>query len=777
MVSTGAGGSAGGSGMEYGENTVAARLSIDIPTEGVQSLREITQEISRFRTEMEAAGRSQGDFIGFFQTMPTIASQAANAFKVYADQLERGIMLQQRLSGGIGKWDVQPGSTPDNFKGMSAGMGRSDGNDINQRVADMDRMREMGTVGERQYLNMHKERGFAQPGDIPASNSANDIAAATERISNRERINQERTGDIPSGTGGGGISGKMSQYGGIAKEIMNEFSAGGGGGGVSGMFQRGIAAAATKMMNARSGGGGGGNMGRPPHTDGSVPSPDSGSSGAVGSDEGGPGGMGLGAIGRGLGGMAGGALGLAGLGLTGFQMAQFMGPRLQNLREMGLVEGGGIKEGAGQEIQARIMALNPFLTNDQSRSIIQSALRDGYSGKEYETVTQFMKQNLIDFGLSVQQTRDMIKKDMVLGGASPESLSAELEREKRQSVLDKNNRISFPDRQAAAANLRGIMEDAGASSATSMSSANQLVDMFSDDQALKGTAADSMASAIGGGANSQAMMLMAAGITPSNDFGEWGEQLAQAGPGAADKALKWAANLAKGNKGVFYKILTQQLGYNISQSQANQMLQKIMGGGNELARVQQRYSGGDSGGGATEDIQQRSSAEIAIASGSRTTALLGSMSDLVSGNWENIPQRWRSDSWNEQENHIPILDKLVESQGGDPNKILVEDGSGGWSKLQAGNRAQLDALASGSKWKRVGDDQGYTLGQTASAMNTNFGKPQEVQVQGAVQIHVSTDQGVKVTNAPNMIRLTQNQMNANAGWGNSAMNSPPPGDR
>ena len=131
MVTTG-GPSAGGSGFEYGENTVAARLSIDIPTEGVQSLREITQEISRFRTEMEAAARSQGDFIGFFQTLPSIASQAASAFKTYADELERGLALQQRMQGAVGQWDVQPGSTPDNFRGMTSGMGRSGPNDINQ---------------------------------------------------------------------------------------------------------------------------------------------------------------------------------------------------------------------------------------------------------------------------------------------------------------------------------------------------------------------------------------------------------------------------------------------------------------------------------------------------------------------------------------------------------------------------------------------------------------------------------------------------------------------
>ena len=170
--------------------------------------------------------------------------------------------------------------------------------------------------------------------------------------------------------------------------------------------------------------------------------------------------------------------------------------------------------------------------------------------------------------------------------------------------------------------------------------------------------------------------------------------------------------------------------------------------------------------------------ESAIGSGSRTSALGGTLADLVTGNWSNIPQRWRAADYDEQSDHIPILDKLVESQGGDPNKILVQDGSGGWNKLQPGNRDQLDALSKGGKWKRDGDgdSQGYTLAQSSSSMDPSFGR-QKVEVGGSVQITVSAEQGTKVTSSPNVIRLTQNQVNANAAYGNYTMNSAAPGDR
>ena len=64
----------GGGGFQYGDDFVAARVSIDIPTEGIAGLREITQEMDRFRTSVEAANRSSDTFSGSSNWRPVISS-------------------------------------------------------------------------------------------------------------------------------------------------------------------------------------------------------------------------------------------------------------------------------------------------------------------------------------------------------------------------------------------------------------------------------------------------------------------------------------------------------------------------------------------------------------------------------------------------------------------------------------------------------------------------------------------------------------------------------
>jgi hypothetical protein len=765
MVTTG-GPSAGGSGFEYGENTVAARLSIDIPTEGVQSLREITQEISRFRTEMEAAARSEGDFIGFFQNLPSIAAQASNAFKTYADQLERGLALQQRMAGAVGQWDVQPGSSPDNFKGMSNGMGRSSG-EVQQQTADTERLREMGPAGERQYLNVHSQRGATQPGDIPSGNSQDAIAAATERISARERVNQERTGGGDARSGG-----RMGQTGGIAREIMNEFGSGGGfpgaggGGVIGGILGRGVGA--MKERARRSSGGNEEN-----HTDRAAPG---GGGGAVGDDDGGGGAGGIMGLLSRLPGGLGMAAGAAGLGLGAFQAAQFMGPKIQNLKDQGMVQGGGAKEGLEQEMNARIMGLNPFITNDQSRSIIQSALRDGYSGKEYETVTKFMQDNIKDFAMTVQESRDVVKKQMVEGGMSPESIAASLEQQKN---LSKGSYLSFPDRKNAMLSLTGQMSDMGVPGSVANKAGAQALEMFSDNQMLKGMGADMMAAGTSDDLGQQGTMMALMGITPSGDFSEWSTQIAGAGSDGQEKLLRNLASQSKGNIGTF-RLMLQKFGGlpNVTVAQAREMYARVTGGKSSSAAGQSRIDQ-QSGSAGSESIEKRSfgSRLIGDLSGG-ISAAGGKLSDLVTGNWGNIEARNRGAEWQTEEDHIPILDKLVESGGGDPNKLMVQDASGQWKKLQSGNKDQIASLANGGKWKRADDKDstGYTLAQAGGVMNSNFGK-QDVSVQGQVAIHVTTDPGVKVSGAPKTVTLTQNQIKANAGWATATMNNPPPGDR
>ena len=776
MVSTG-GTSAGGSGFEYGENTVAARLSIDIPNEGVQSLREITQEISRFRTEMEAASRSQGDFMGFFQTLPSIASQAASAYKTFADELERGLALQQRMQGAIGQWDVQPGSSPDNFRGMTSGMGRSGPENINQTVAEMDRIREMGSVGQRQYLNMQQQRGAIAPGEMPMSNSANDIAAATERISAREMINQERIGGgIADGTGG-----RMGQQGGIAREIMNEFGAGGSQGGVlTQMLRRGIGAMTGGAAGASlvaGGRGGGGNNGSP-HSSAAVPTPDSGSSGAVGADGEGAGAVGsslglAGTIGKLLGVPGAGVAGLAGMGLSAFGAAQFLGPRIQNLKDQGLVTGGGAQEGLEQEVQARIMALNPFITNDQSRSIIQSALRDGYKGKEYETVTKFMAENLKDFAISVQDSRDIIKKQMLgEGGLSAEAIAAGFE---QQKGLSKQGYLSMPDRINAKNDLIGRMRDMGVPGDIAERAATEGIEMFSDNQILKGSIGEMMAAGQTEDLGMQAMQLSALGIRGSTDFADWGSQLASAGGAAYENAVKKIARQSGGKRGIFRIKINHMFGQNLSQQQANELYNWAMGGKSEQAAAQSRI---EKSGGAME-VQDRSAASSMIGTtGAFFSDVLGdNISDIFGGRFDEIPGNFREASFKGSRSNIPILDQLVKSSGGDPNSIMVQGDGGEWEKLQPKNKSQLEALAKGGRWKRSGEEgEGYTLRDAPGVMQANFGK-QEVQVGGQVSIHVSTDPGVKVSGNPKTITLTQNQMQANAGWGTATMNNRPPGDR
>jgi hypothetical protein len=769
VVSTG-GTSAGGSGFEYGENTVAARLSIDIPNEGVQSLREITQEISRFRTEMEAASRSQGDFIGFFQTLPSIASQAASAFKTYADELERGLALQQRMQGAVGQWDVQPGSTPDNFRGMTSGMGRSGPNDINQTVADMDRMREMGTVGQRQYLNVQQQHGGIRPGEMPMSNNANDIAAATDRISARERINQERIGGDITGGMGGSRSG-----GGVAREIMNEFSAGGGGsqgGLMTQMMRRGLGA-----LSARSGDAAVRDTaaaGSPGHSSGAVVTPESGSSGAVDGQGAGAAGSalsGMGILGKIFGVPGAGLAGLAGMGLAGYGAAQFLGPRIQNLKDAGLVEGGGAKEGLEQEIQARIMGMNPFITNDQSRSIIQSALRDGYKGKEFETVTKFMQENLKDFAISVQDSRDMLKKQVLEGGMAPEALAAGLE---QQKYLSRTGALSFDDRKAAQNRLQGLMADNAVSPDVIGRSSAESLEMYSDNQLLKGKFSDMAMAGQSGDMGLMAAQANMMGIPLSSDMDQWAGQIAAQGSAGQDRAVKKALQMSKGNSYIFRQMMKQFTGMDLTVAQAKELMGKTKGGG-ELGAAQGRL---EESNGAFDVTNRSAGSRINAGVGSAFSVLGGTIADAATFNFDNIPGRFREADFENQSMHIPVLDQVVKQQGGDPNNIMVQ-GSSGWEKLQPKNKEHLEALAKGGKWRRADDTsgEGYTLRGASGAAASGYLGKQEVQVGGQVSIHVSTDPGVKVSSAPQTITLTQNQMKANAGWGNATTNNRPPGDR
>jgi len=142
----------------------------------------------------------------------------------------------------------------------------------------------------------------------------------------------------------------------------------------------------------------------------------------------------------GLGGVIGGAArfaGPVGMGIaaaTGANaLVQSGGQKVQDLYNEGTIRGGGTMEGAKMEAGVAAMALNPFISNEQSRQVIMGALNSGAQGPAYDSVTAFMKDNLTNLNVSVADSAKMLNTNVKDGGQSIESLSLQLGNLKEQA--------------------------------------------------------------------------------------------------------------------------------------------------------------------------------------------------------------------------------------------------------------------------------------------------------------------------------------------------------
>src|SRR4249919_1365225 len=86
-------------GFEYSDESVVARISVEVPAGAVTSLAEISQQTHSLRTEMEALARAQGDWLNYLQSLPEIAQRAAQAQQNLITQLERTAYIQNELGG------------------------------------------------------------------------------------------------------------------------------------------------------------------------------------------------------------------------------------------------------------------------------------------------------------------------------------------------------------------------------------------------------------------------------------------------------------------------------------------------------------------------------------------------------------------------------------------------------------------------------------------------------------------------------------------------------
>lgn len=767
---------AGGNGFQSGDDFVAARVTIDIPTEGISGLREITQEMDRFRTSVESANRSSETFTGYLQRIAEAATQAATAQENLVAALERNIEYQNRAAvagagGGPGPVLNAPGQYTDPFATQSLGMGGSamgggGGGDINSQLETL------RTENPRAFVNKMAASGQYRAGDIAAASpSGADIQGAADRISQRAGLQQE--GQIGA-DGSGNIGSRAGRMGAIAQQVLSEINPGANGLGVPGMIQRGLGAMGQYGGGAAAG-------------------------------------MGLGR----MAGLAGPIAGAVGVGMAGYGLVQSAGGIYQDYKNMGLVRGGGAAEGVGYEMSIRAMAMNPFISSDQSRQIIQQGLRDGYTGKEFDTITGMVAQNLKDFNIEVGESFKMLRKNVMEGGQSLPGFASDMESLKQ---LSRQGYRSLPELQQAYANTSGTLITAGMGGAAAGQAALISGQMFSDNFTLK----DIGDQITQGAANNPTMLAMMKyqgglnapiGLRPQAlPYAMNSAQEGGAFDAAAMNVIKRAAMTvwagagrpAKGTMKYYNAIPSfgarlNALGYNFPPNVVGQLFDSMVFGGDVVGDASKKADATKEE--QTEIIERNPlsksggtfvSGMAALGKGMWDVAanVAGTVKDVFTDNTDNIDDRWGQvmDRMADRgaytdaasaKYRIKALDIAREKMGS--RGIEVIDGKGQVVQLDQNDRQQMEQLSSGQLKVRPrgSTGSGYTLQELPTAAGGDLKQfmGAKTEVSGQVQITLSpeAEKLLRIPGGPT-VKLTPHEQQANAGVGTATPNNAPVGE-
>lgn len=778
MTSPPTGGTIGGGGFQSGDDFIAARVTIDIPTEGISGLREITQEMDRFRTSVESANRSSETFSSYLMRIAEAANQAATAQENLVQMLERTNDYQDRsvTSGGPQpQLNASPQYT-NPFAASGIGLGGGGGgagiDDVNTQLAALQ------SQNPRAYINKMAASGQYRMGDIAASSPTGmDIQGAADRIGQRAQLVGEGQVGIDGVSDIGSRSGRM---GAIAQQVLNEINPGANPMGVPGMIQRGL-----------------------------------GAMGSVGNSMGGSLGTGLGR----MAGLAGPIAGAAGIGLAGYGLVQGAGGIYQDYKNMGSVRGGGAAEGVGYEMSIRAMAMNPFISSDQSRQIIQQGLRDGYTGKEFDTITSMVATNLKDFNMQIGDSFNLVRKNVVEGGQSMLGLAGAMSSLKEMS---KDGYRSLPELQQSYAATSGTLIGAGMSGTEASQAALISGSMFKDNAVLAGSG-DGIAQSFASSPQNMAIMKYHGGLNaPAGLMPQAMPYMMQgdAMMAASQETIKKFAMQAWASKGKPSKKSQNQKEvvnyYNAVAIWGERM--RLMGmpfaaPGNEQKVEEMFYtfvSGGNPVGEAAQEARetQKKQAEVTTRSPAQSflggqvdnfTAqastgadfvgqALGSIGDLFNDNADNIGQRWsglgdrildRGDRAGAATSRYQIEAlKNVQKQYGSRGFEII-DASQQVQKLDQNNKEQMERLSSGDlKWRPKGaGGAGYALSETPAGQDLKAFAGGKTEVSGAVTIGLTPEaQKLLQVQGGSKVQLTPHEQRAQSGYGDSTMNNAPPGE-
>lgn len=429
-------------GFDYTDDSVIARVSVDVPESALSDITKLSEAMAAMRNQLAAVADAQEKWLGFVGQMPDLIDGTNEAIQKQITLLERQSYLQSggTFTGAAGAYAgggggggpagystaAAPGYGGGPWQGGTPGMG------IGAATAMMGGGMNRAEVSERAAsiaesnpgleANIESARGdggavnpaLAAAAGAGATAVARKFGLGKKDIGNAspQKTGGDRNSSAPPGKDGAPITSPDQNTPGdpnvnetddvkrenLITQVLNEFKGGKDGRAmrIGGLL---LSAAGRQVFNRGNGAGGPADP-----NDAAAGSGGGTSSGLLG---------GLGSMASSIikspAGMAAGGLGL---GALAFNKVQDIGERVTDFQQLGSVQGGDYMTGMKYEAQARMMALNPFITTQQARQAMQMALKEGFRGDNYDTVNDFMISNFKELGISMGQSMELMKSQV-----------------------------------------------------------------------------------------------------------------------------------------------------------------------------------------------------------------------------------------------------------------------------------------------------------------------------------------------------------------------------
>lgn len=466
--------------FEYTNDTVAARVSVDVPADALRSLDAVVASTNELRTNLEASARANHDVVEYLGRMPLLIESINEAQSRYQGAV---------VIGGGGGPDPRVPLSGRNDPVPTGGGAQTERGGVRSAAEVQEALNDLEERDPRQAANMRAQRRRGGAGSRPGAPARpgsgrpprrDDSAPSTTDDPDPENHSQDPSPDnrMPGSRPTPSVSqddwlarGQQfaNQGSNFVNQVLNETRQGQTGLGNGNAAIRGVrtgAAAANALIERRA---------LAAHIAEGGTAESFRGAGAAGGR--------MGAASSALGGAARVA-GVAGIAYAAVEGSQKIGEQYQAYKNQGMIRGGGASEGLGYEMQIRTMAMNPFLNTEQSRKIINTALSEGYTGKEFDNVTEFMADNLKKMNLSVADSVKLLDKNVNAGGQSLASLNGQLATMKN---LAGGGYATLGDRQQAYAQVSGQAIDNGAGGADPGVLGMVAGDLFDGNKNLEGT--------------------------------------------------------------------------------------------------------------------------------------------------------------------------------------------------------------------------------------------------------------------------------------------------